>query len=86
MIIESLPDVPRALTGVAEWLACVVYILLRRRRLPRAQFVLLALAALGVQVGAGVVRPVTPGHRGATGAGIIPVRRWRTPAAAPPRR
>ena len=50
-IIETLPDIPRALTGLAEWLACLVYILLRTRRLPRGRFVLLAVVALGVQVG-----------------------------------
>jgi hypothetical protein len=50
-ILESLPDIPRALTGLAEWLACLVYVLLRRRRLPRARFAALAALALGVQVG-----------------------------------
>lgn len=50
MILESLPDIPRVLTGVAEWLACLVYILLRRPRLSRWRFVALAVVALGVQV------------------------------------
>lgn len=50
-ILESLPDIPRALTGLAEWLACLVYVLLRRQRLPRARFAALAALALGVQVG-----------------------------------
>lgn len=51
MIMETLPDIPRALTGVAEWLACLVYILLRRQRLPRLRFAALAAVALVVQVG-----------------------------------
>lgn len=50
-IQENLPDIPRAMTGFAEWLACMVYVLLRRRRLPTAQLCALAAAALGVQVG-----------------------------------
>ncbi len=49
--MESLPDIPRVLTAIAEWLACVVYVLLRRHRLPRARLVVLAVAALGVLVG-----------------------------------
>jgi len=49
--LESLPDIPRALTGIAEWLACLVYVLLRRQRLSRGRFVALAAVALGVQVG-----------------------------------
>lgn len=48
--MESLPDIPRVLTGIAEWLACVVYVLLRRHRLPRARLVVLAAVALGVLI------------------------------------
>ncbi|MDF9875919.1 ATP-binding protein [Cellulosimicrobium cellulans] len=59
-ILETLPDIPRALTGLAEWLACLVYVLLRRPRLPRPQLVALAVAALGVQVGVQVLADLLP--------------------------
>jgi hypothetical protein len=51
VIIETLPDIPRVLTGVAEWAACLVYVLLRRQRLPLRRLVLVAAAALLVLVG-----------------------------------
>jgi hypothetical protein len=51
VIIETLPDIPRVLTGVAEWAACLVYVLLRRQRLPIRRLVLVAAGALGVLVG-----------------------------------
>ena len=51
MIVETLPDIPRVLTGVAEWAACLVYVLLRRQRLPLGRLVLVAAAALLVLVG-----------------------------------
>jgi hypothetical protein len=70
MIVEALPDIPRALTGLAEWLACLVYILLRRHRLPRVQLVVLAVAALGVQVGMQQL------------AGLLPLRLWTLGMAA----
>ncbi len=50
MILETLPDIPRALTGLAEWTACLLYVLLRRRRIPAGRLVLLAAVAVGVQV------------------------------------
>src|SRR5690606_5210268 len=59
-ILETLPDIPRALTGLAEWLACLVYVLLRRPRLPRPRLVALAVAALGVQVGVQVLADLLP--------------------------
>ncbi|WP_426310424.1 ATP-binding protein [Cellulosimicrobium sp. E-16] len=59
-ILETLPDIPRALTGLAEWLACLVYVLLRRPRLPRPQLVLLAAAALGAQVGVQALADLLP--------------------------
>jgi hypothetical protein len=67
---ETLPDIPRALTGVAEWLACLVYILLRRRRLPLARFVAVALLALGVQIGVQQL------------ADLLPLRLWTLGMAA----
>lgn len=50
-ILETLPDIPRALTGLAEWAACLVYILLRRHRVSGARLVALAAFALGAQIG-----------------------------------
>ncbi len=59
MILEQLPDIPRLYTGIAEWGACAVYILLlwnthaRRRRTSAA--LLLGLPFLiGVQILAGM--------------------------------
>jgi hypothetical protein len=48
---DTLPDIPRAMTGLAEWLACLVYVLLRRRRHGAGRFWVIAVVALGVQVG-----------------------------------
>jgi hypothetical protein len=48
--METLPDIPRVLTGVAEWAACLVYVLLRRQRLGVRRLVLVAAAALAVLV------------------------------------
>jgi hypothetical protein len=50
VIVETLPDIPRVLTGVAEWAACLVYVLLRRHRLTPVRLAALVLVALGVQV------------------------------------
>jgi hypothetical protein len=59
MILETLPDIPRGYTGVAEWAACLVYILILRKRLTRVPL-LLALAGgaaglYGIQVFAGTL-------------------------------
>ncbi|NCT89466.1 sensor histidine kinase [Cellulomonas sp. APG4] len=69
-ILATLPDIPRPLTGLAEWLACVVYVLLRRPRLPRARLALLAVGALGVQVGVQQL------------AGQLPLQLWTLGMAA----
>jgi hypothetical protein len=60
VIVETLPDIPRLLTGVAEWAACGVYVLLRRPRLPLARLVVLAVVALGVLVGVQVLADQLP--------------------------
>ncbi|QIK82375.1 ATP-binding protein [Sanguibacter sp. HDW7] len=54
-IDDRLPDIPRVLTGIAEWLGCLVYVLLRPRRVRGARFVLLAGGGLGVLVGVQVL-------------------------------
>lgn len=51
MILETLPDIPRVLTGLAEWLACLLYVLLRRNRVHGSRLVLLAVVALAAQIG-----------------------------------
>ena len=42
-------DIPRLYTAIAEWLACVVYCLILRRKVKRQQFFLISLAALVIQ-------------------------------------
>ena len=42
MISDLLPDIPRGFTAFAEWSACLVYILLLRKRLT-APYLALAL-------------------------------------------
>ncbi|POH68419.1 ATP-binding protein [Cryobacterium zongtaii] len=59
MILETLPDIPRGYTGLAEWAACLVYILILRKRMPVVPLVL-ALAGgeaglYGIQVFAGTL-------------------------------
>jgi hypothetical protein len=49
VIVESLPDIPRGYTGIAEWAACLVYLLILRKRLPTVRLVLaIALGAVGL--------------------------------------
>lgn len=59
MVEQILPDIPRAYTAVAEWGACLVYILIMRRRLSWVPLVVVLagfLAALvGVQLFAGTL-------------------------------
>lgn len=59
MTVEVLPDIPRELTGLAEWAACLVYVLLRQQRLRPSRLAVLSAVALvvlvGVQVGAGML-------------------------------
>lgn len=51
MIADSLPDIPRFLTGIAEWAACLVYIMLMRQRFGRWVTVALCVGALPVLIG-----------------------------------
>jgi signal transduction histidine kinase len=54
MTPEILPDIPRTFTALAEWSACLVYILLMRKRMPRVPLIVaitLGMAGLlGIQV------------------------------------
>jgi hypothetical protein len=60
MILDALPDIPRGLTALAEWAACLIYVLLRRHRARPVQLALLAAAALGVLVGVQLVAGMLP--------------------------
>ena len=48
MITDALPDIPRSLTAVAEWGACVVYILLLARRAAWPRIAIGLLLGLGL--------------------------------------
>ena len=49
MILDSLPDIPRVYTGLAEWSACLVYILILRKRMrPLPLIGLLAAGAVAL--------------------------------------
>ena len=43
------PDIPRLYTALAEWLACVIYCLILKRKMGRRQFAIIAFVALVVQ-------------------------------------
>ncbi len=45
----SLPDIPRFITGVAEWAACLIYIILSRKRVRMSLLVVLIVFAFAVQ-------------------------------------
>ncbi|MFN3865432.1 MAG: GHKL domain-containing protein [Demequina sp.] len=51
MIEDALPDIPRSVTALAEWSACVVYIMLMRKRLPRIPLAGALAAGLVVLLG-----------------------------------
>ncbi|WP_062387292.1 sensor histidine kinase [Demequina iriomotensis] len=51
MIEDALQDIPRVLTAVAEWGACVIYISLVPRRLSKVPLALALAAGLGVLIG-----------------------------------
>ncbi|MFV0254432.1 MAG: GHKL domain-containing protein [Beutenbergiaceae bacterium] len=50
-MITDLPDIPRLLTALAEWSACVVYIALMPRRFGMVRTALLVLVGLAALVG-----------------------------------
>lgn len=51
MIEDALPDIPRVYTALAEWGACLVYVLLLRRRLSRSHTALALAGGLGLLIG-----------------------------------
>ncbi|KGM13983.1 GHKL domain-containing protein [Cellulomonas bogoriensis] len=64
MIEDVLPDIPRLYTAIAEWGACLVYVLLIRKRLPRPQLALAAGLGLGALIGVQLL------------AGTLPIALW----------
>lgn len=50
MLEDVLPNIPRLYTALAEWAACLVYVLMAKRRLSRSN-ILLFLIALPVMIG-----------------------------------
>ena len=53
--MELVKDIPRLYTGIAEWVGCIVILLLCRRKLKTGWFVLVSMAALLVQCGVLVI-------------------------------
>lgn len=64
-----LPDIPRALTAIAEWSACLTYILLMRKRLPRLSLASACLAGLVLLVGVHLLVETLPLELWAVGMG-----------------
>lgn len=64
MIIDALPDIPREYTALAEWAACLVYILMRARRMRLIALIPVLAAGLGVLI-------LTQ-----WGAGRLPIALW----------
>lgn len=62
MTEQFLPDIPRLYTALAEWLGCLVYILLMRKRFKGYRLVALLAAGLALQcvinVAAGSMHPI----------------------------
>ena len=46
---DALPNIPRLYTAIAEWAACLVYILILKKRVQKAGFVLNIVLGFGVQ-------------------------------------
>jgi len=64
VIEDVLPDIPRVYTALAEWSACMVYILLIRKRLPPGRLAVAAGLGLGTLVGVQLL------------AGTLPIALW----------
>lgn len=70
MTFDVLPDIPRELTGLAEWAACMIYVVLRQNRLKPSRLAALSAVALAVLVSVQV------------GAGMLPLAWWPVGMAA----
>ncbi|WP_110589201.1 ATP-binding protein [Microbacterium suaedae] len=60
MIDDVLPDIPRLFTGVAEWAACAVYILVLRKRLASAGLWVLLAAGLAALIATQLLADLLP--------------------------
>ena len=49
-ITNALPDIPRLYTGICEWLACVVYLLVIYRRVPLRRTIAVGLISLPAMI------------------------------------
>ena len=49
-ITNALPDIPRLYTGICEWLACVVYLLVIYRRVPLRRTIAVGLIGLPAMI------------------------------------
>lgn len=49
-ITNALPDIPRLCTGICEWLACVVYLLIIYRRVPLRRTIAVGLIGLPAMI------------------------------------
>lgn len=59
-----VPDIPRGYTALAEWLACLIFVLLVRRRYSRPRTAALGVLFLGLLLGLQYV------------AGLLPIQFW----------
>lgn len=59
-----VPDIPRINTAIAEWLACLVFVLVLRKRFSTTLTVLLSAVALGITIGIQFI------------AGMLPLYLW----------
>ena len=57
---DILPDIPRIFTALAEWSACMVYILLMKKRLPRLSLALVIVAGLVLLTGLQLLAETLP--------------------------
>ena len=51
MILEALPDIPRFHTGLAEWVAVLIYVLIMRPRFTGARRIIVLAVSLPLMVG-----------------------------------
>lgn len=59
-MFDALPDIPRVFTAFAEWTACLIYILMMRKRLPALQLGGALAGGLGVLIGVQLIAAELP--------------------------
>lgn len=70
MIGEALQDIPRVLTALSEWAACVLYVSLVARRLRRGPLVVVLAVGLAALVGVQAVADALPLELWSLGMGL----------------